>query len=81
MKKSFLLLLLTLLPMLASAYNAAINGIYYNLNHETKEAEVTSKGSTKIYSGNVVIPSSITYNGVEYSVISIGYRAFYIAVA
>ena len=77
MKKSFLLLLLTLLPMLASAYDAVIDGIYYNLNQETKKAEVTYKDETyKSYSSDVVISSSITYHGVDYSVVSIGWSAF-----
>ncbi|MBR6046583.1 MAG: leucine-rich repeat domain-containing protein [Bacteroidaceae bacterium] len=73
MKKSFLLLLLTLLPMLASAYDAVIDGIYYHLNQETKKATVAEG---YFYSGTVVIPSSITYKGVEYSVTSIGGSAF-----
>ena len=77
MKKSFLLLLLALLPVLASAYDAMIDGIYYNLDQETKEAEVTYKEYRfNSYSSDVVIPSSITYNGVEYSVTSIGSEAF-----
>ena len=75
MKKSFLLLLLALLPVLASGYDAEIDGIYYDLSQGTKEAEVTSKGSNS-YSGNVVIPSSVTYKGNEYSVTSID-GAFY----
>ena len=60
MKKQIILLILMLLPMLASADKVGIDGIYYNLDQETKEAEVTNKGSYNSYSGNVVIPSSIT---------------------
>jgi hypothetical protein len=77
MKKQIILLILMLLPMLASADKVGIDGIYYNLDQETKEAEVTNKGSYNSYSGNVVIPSSITYKGVEYSVTCIGEAAFY----
>lgn len=55
------------------AYDCTVKGIYYNLSGG--EAEVTS-GYYK-YSGNVVIPSSISYNNVIYSVTSIGDRAFY----
>ena len=51
-----------------------INGIYYNLNSSARTAEVTS-GSSK-YTNSVTIPSSVTYNGVQYSVTSIGYYAF-----
>ena len=58
-----------------------IDGIYYNLNIDTQEAEVTnSKGgdynASGSYSGSVVIPSSVTFGGVEFSVTNIGERAF-----
>ena len=47
--------------MLASAYDAEIDGIYYNLNSETNQAEVTYRSSSeKSYSGTIVIPSSVT---------------------
>ena len=59
----------------ALAYDVEIEGIYYNLNSEDKTAVVIS-GEEK-YSGEVVIPSSITSKGKEYPVTSIGYRAFY----
>ena len=76
MKKSLLLFALTLLSTLTvSAYDAKIDGIYYTLITKAKQAEVTS-GDTK-YTGNVTIPESFTYNGVTYSVMSIGNEAFY----
>ena len=75
MKKQLLFLVLMLLPMLASADPVEIDGIYYNLITENKTAEVTSNPNK--YSDEVVIPSSVTYNDVEYSVTSIGYQAFY----
>ena len=74
MKKLFLLTLLLALPILANAYDAEIDGIYYNLNSSSKEAEVTSCGT--LYSGSVTIPEKFTYDDVEYSVTSIGERAF-----
>ena len=55
----------------ALAYDA-IDGIYYNFSGN--EATVTF-GSNK-YSGEVIIPSIITYNGTTYSVTSIGGSAF-----
>ena len=58
----------------ASAYDVKIDGIYYNLNSKGKTAEVTS-GEVK-YSGEVVIRSSITVEGQEYPVTSIGISAF-----
>ena len=74
MKKLSLLFLMTLLPLMASAYDAKVDGVYYNLI-AAKQAEVTS-GDTN-YTGSVTIPESFTYNGVTYSVTSIGWGAFY----
>lgn len=73
MKKIYLSFLLVFLPFLASADPVEIDGIYYNLVKKIKEAEVASKPG---YSGNVVIPSTITYDGVTYKVTSIGGGAF-----
>ena len=75
MKKQFLLLVLTLLPILASADPVEINGIYYNLIPKAKQAEVTKKPFN--YTGEVLIPASVTYEGVEYSVTSISSSAFW----
>ena len=63
-----------LLPMLASAENVEIDGIYYYLITKGEVAEVN--GLPDGYSGSVVIPESITYEGAEYSVTSIGKSAF-----
>ena len=65
--------------MLASAYDAKIDGIYYNFDSDTKTAEVTNKTgnyNAKSYSGSVNIPASVTHEGVAYSVTSIGNSAF-----
>ncbi|MBO7138800.1 MAG: leucine-rich repeat protein [Bacteroidaceae bacterium] len=79
-------LLLSLLALFASitanAYNAKINGIYYNFSGD--EAIVTYQNMyvydhvsvISDYSGAVVIPQSVTYNGTTYSVTSIGDDAF-----
>ena len=78
MKKNLLLLLLTLLPFVASAADKIeIDGICYYLNSsdEAKTASVTSKSGG--YSGDIVIPESVTYEEVTYSVTSIGSEAFY----
>ena len=60
-----------LMPMLASAYDAQIDGIYYNFDQTTMTAEVTGNGYI-CYEGEVTIPSKVTYNDVTYSVTSIG---------
>ena len=75
MKKNLLLLILMLLPLVASADAVEIDGIYYNLVPRAKVAEVTSNPNK--YIGDVVIPETVTYDGAEYSVTSIDERAFY----
>ena len=77
MKKQLLLILMALLPMLASAYDVYVGGIYYNLDTNKRKATVTYDNSSyNSYSGSVAIPASITENGVNYSVTSIGDYAF-----
>ena len=76
MKQFALTLLFTLVPLLASADSVEIDGIWYHLVSKTKTAEVSKKTSGK-YSGAIVIPEKVTYNGAEYSVTSIGKGAFY----
>ena len=66
MKKQLLLLVMMLLPMMTMADAVEINGIYYNLSSDTKEAEVTSNPDK--YKGYVNIPESVTYEDVKYNV-------------
>ena len=63
------------LPMLSLAVSASekIDGIYYNLDADTKTAEVAFGG----YLGDIVIPSTVTKDDVEYTVTSIASNAFY----
>lgn len=78
MKKLFLSMMLMVLPLVVSAYEVKIDGIYYNLDPKEKTAEVTYKNQDyNSYSGSVTIPDKFTYEGVEYSVTSIGYGAFW----
>ena len=62
------------------AHDFEVDGIYYN--RDGTNATVTYKGSSGTsysneYSGSVVIPETVTYNGTTYSVTSIGFNAFY----
>ncbi len=76
MKRNLLLILIALLPVVANAYDAEIDGIYYNFSGN--EAEVTYRNTNyNSYSGAVVIPSTVTYSGETYSVTSVGNGAFY----
>ena len=81
MKKTLLLIVALITATIAFAYDAEIDGIYYNLNDETKTAEVTylyQWVDENNYFGvtSITIPEKVTYNSTEYSVTSIGYYAF-----
>lgn len=75
--KTFINICLTLIAlcwtMAIQAQTATVDGINYNLYTDTKTAGVTKSNVT----GDIVIPEKITVDGVEYSVTSIGYQAFY----
>ena len=78
MKKLFVFLFSLILSVVfstsASAYDVKVDGIYYTLISKGKTAEVTY--GEEQYSGDVVIPSSITVEGQEYPVAIIGKSAF-----
>ena len=72
------MMLIGCLPSLAHDFE--VDGIYYNLL-SNNNVEVTCKGEwansySNEYSGSINIPSSVTFNGVEYSVTRIGDCAF-----
>ena len=74
--------LLLLCSLTATAHNFKIDGIYYNITNDTnKTVEVTFRGNyynaySNEYTGSVVIPENVTYNGTTYSVTGIGEYAF-----
>ncbi len=73
MKKQLLLLFAALLPLLASAQTKVeIDGIWYNLYAAHKGAQVVSNpdGKTK-YTGSIILPATVAYEGVEYNVTEI----------
>ena len=84
MKKICILFLLALLPMVANAETVEIDGIYYNLiyNSKVQIAEVTYGPMTMddhfgfrvvqdTYTGDIVIPEFVSYEGILYNVTSI----------
>ncbi|MGM9832747.1 MAG: leucine-rich repeat domain-containing protein [Candidatus Limisoma sp.] len=71
------LLALILMPILSYAYDFDVDGIYYNINPDGETVSVTYKGfDIDSYSGDVVIPSKVPYNGKTYTVTEIGEQAF-----
>ena len=71
-KRLFLIAILTFMSIVAHAFT--VNGINYSILSNTT-VFVVSKSPK--YTGDVVIPNRITYNGVEYNVTTIGPDAFY----
>lgn len=69
----FLTLAVLLCTLSASAYDFKVDGIAYNKNDDGKSVRVASGVD---YKGDIVIPENITYDGVTYSVTSIGENAF-----
>ena len=75
--KSLRALFLSLAVLLSLPMQAAwvdINGIYYELVSQTKEAIVARSAKS---SGKVIIPAAVEHEGTTYSVTSIGSSAFY----
>ena len=81
--KTLILVMALLLPQLASAYDFKVNGLCYNFNGDGTSVTVTYEnsytGGTTYYglSGNLVIPSTVTYNGATWNVTTIGDHTFY----
>ena len=75
--KKFSSLLLALIACAGTmlADKVQIGDLYYNLNADNLTAEVTSK-QIGLYDGDIIIPASVNYNSVAYSVTSIGEWAF-----
>ena len=67
--------LLLLCGIAANAHDFEVDGIYYNItDEENRTVEVTN---AIINEGDVVIPSTTTYEGATYTVTSIGEDAFF----
>ena len=82
MKKSFLLLSLLCGALSAWAHDAEVDGIFYNLDARNMTATVTFKGDDCFsydgeYAGDVVIPETVTFEDLTYSVTSLGDQCFW----
>ena len=78
----FAVLFAALSTVTVFAHDFEVDGIYYKKNADETSVTVTYRGNSCYeyydeYSGNVVIPSSLTYSGNTYAVTSIGDYAFY----
>lgn len=77
MNKHLLFLLLMMMPLAASARGIEVDGIFYNFNSSQKTAQVARWDWGLKYAGDVVIPSTVVRNEVEYTVTGIESKAFY----
>jgi hypothetical protein len=69
---------LLLLPTAAGAFDFEVDGIFYNINSDNASVSVTYETTAfRTYTGNVVIPDTVTHNGVDYLVTAIGNSTFF----
>ena len=59
------------------ALDFMVDDIYYKVDTVTMEASVARKDNKPTYTGNVVIPETVTYEGRTYTVTTIDKMAFY----
>lgn len=77
MRKLFFVLLLLLTKLSAFAYDFEKDGIYFSfISQSDGTVQVALPPSRGLYSGDVNIPSNVTYNDASYDVIKIGDYAF-----
>ena len=78
LKTLLLLFLLAGTSVIASAYDFYSGGLYYNITSSSSKTVAVTENPNS-YSGSVVIPSTVTYNGTTYTVTSVGNNAFYLS--
>jgi len=69
----------------ALAYDFVVKGVYYKINGNnatvtyscSNRPEYYSSGYEGDYSGEVIIPETVTFNGITYTVTAIGDESFY----
>ena len=76
--KKLLFVFAFFMPIVANAFTgkAEVNGIWYYIVTKGQTAEVVIPNDDKRYSGDVIIPATIEYEGIICNVTSIGQRAF-----
>ena len=78
-----LALLMSMVASVASAHDFEVDGIYYVITSSAEHTVAVSYRGSDFYSysdeytGKVTIPETVTYNGMTYSVTTIGDYAFY----
>ena len=75
MKQMVLLIVALLVSLNLQAQKAKVDGMNYFLD-ATKQTARTDEDYQVVYTGDIVIPEKITYEGVEYTVTEIGSHTF-----
>ena len=76
MRRFYLFAIAFLWSLMIHAVTVEIDGIAYYINLKTGLTEVTSNPAHP-YSGDIVIPETIVYEGTQYTVTGIGEKAFF----
>lgn len=77
-KNLFLALLAFFVNLPIMAYDFVVDSVAYNITSaDALTVEVTAGDNNGFYHDDVVIPSTVTYGGVVYTVTAIGENAFY----
>lgn len=79
--KTIFVILINIVCLQASAYDVAVENddhvtIYYNFINDGESLEVAYNSDAQ-YSGDIVIPANVVYDGLQYDVERIGPYAFY----
>ena len=77
MRKALLLFTVLLFGLQGWAYDFTSGGLVFNITSASAPYKVSVANQDAPYFGEISIPSTVTYNGITYSVTSIGTYAFY----
>lgn len=76
--KTLLTAALLSLCVSVSAYDFTVDGLYYNIvSLENLTCEITYGDNGNKYSGDIIIPETVTYNNKTLTVVGIGSNTFY----
>ena len=76
MKRTLLFFTTLLIALNLQAHRVRVDGVLYWLDQGEYTARTENELSGSTYTGDIVIPSTITYEGVEYTVTEIGSYTF-----
>ena len=72
-RRLFTVIIMMVTSVLCTEAQTLIDGLYYNLDSNTKTASVARNATA---SGDIVIPEKVSYGNVEYTVTSLGDQCF-----